>query len=86
MCLKETILATPRHSGALFPLTLALSLREREYLSTGRDGSLAGEHFPAPSEVLPLPKGEGRGVGEQAIGLTAPSAAALVTRSTHLTP
>ena len=64
MCLKETILATPRHSGALFPLTLALSLREREYLSTGRDGSLAGEHFPAPSEVLPLPKGEGRGEGK----------------------
>ena len=82
MCLKETILATPRHSGALFPLTLALSLREREYLSTGRDGSLAGEHFPAPSEVLPLPKGEGRGEGKGSV--RPPCAGALVLQSpTH---
>ena len=48
----------------LFPLTLALSPRERELLSAGRDLSLDGEPFPARVAMLPLPKGEGWGEGE----------------------
>jgi hypothetical protein len=50
--------------SALFPLTLTLSLGERERLSTAWDYSLDGEYFPALPMVLPLPKGEGRGEGE----------------------
>ena len=64
MCLKELTLAAPMHSGALFPLTLALSLRERERFSTGRDRSPNGKHLPALRMVLPLPEGEGWGEGE----------------------
>jgi hypothetical protein len=51
-------------SGALFPLTLALSLRERERLSTAWEYPLNGEHYPALPMVLLLPEGEGRGEGE----------------------
>ena len=51
-------------SGARFPLTLTLSLGEREQLSTARKYSLNSEHFPALPMVLPLPKGEGWGEGE----------------------
>jgi hypothetical protein len=51
-------------SGALFPLTLTLSLRERERLSTAWEYSLNSEHFPALPKALPLPKGEGWGEGE----------------------
>ena len=51
--------------NTLFPLTLTLSLGEREQLSTDRDDSPGGEHFPAWSQVLPLPTGEGWGEGEE---------------------
>jgi hypothetical protein len=46
-------------SCALFPLTLALSLRERERLSTIWAYSLNGVLFRAMPTVLPLPEGEG---------------------------
>jgi hypothetical protein len=51
-------------SCALFPLTLALSLREREWLSTVWDYSLNAGHLRALPMALPLPEGEGRGEGE----------------------
>ena len=47
-------------SGAPFPLTLALSPREREHLLAARDKSLSGEDLPALATVLPLSWGEGR--------------------------
>ena len=45
-------------SSALFPLTLTLSLGEREPLSTGWDIALSGEHLPARPIGPPLPGGE----------------------------
>jgi hypothetical protein len=57
------------HSCALFPLTLALSPREREKLLTAWDYSRNSEHCPTLPMVLPLPKGEGRGEGERCIQL-----------------
>jgi hypothetical protein len=48
---------------ARFPLTLALSLRERESLSTVARGSLIGEHLAARRWILPL-LGERAGVRE----------------------
>jgi hypothetical protein len=51
--------------GVLFPLTLTLSLREREQLSTAAEYSLNGKHLPALPVALPLPKGEGWGEGER---------------------
>ena len=50
--------------GALFPLTLTLSPREREQHSPARNSLAASEHFSAQSNILPLPKGEGWGEGE----------------------
>ena len=50
-------------SGARFPLTLTLSPREREQLSSTWEYSLDSEHFPALPMVLPLPKGWGEGKG-----------------------
>jgi hypothetical protein len=60
-------------SSALFPLTLALSLGERERLSTAWEYSLNGEHLPALPIALPLPKGEGWGEGEGRILLNSHS-------------
>jgi len=48
-------------SGVEFPLTLALSPEEREYLSAGRDRSLNGELFPA-LRTISLSSGERAGV------------------------
>jgi hypothetical protein len=46
-------------SEILFPLTLALSLGERERIPAGGDQSLTGERFPVLPTVHPLPEGEG---------------------------
>jgi hypothetical protein len=51
----------------MFTLTLTLSPREREPLSSGRDNSTDDEHFLARQRVLPLPEGEGWGEGEGAL-------------------
>jgi hypothetical protein len=51
-------------SGALFPLTLTLSLRERGQAATVCEYSLRTGHFPALPDLLPLPEGEGRGEEE----------------------
>ena len=49
---------------ALFPLTPALSLREREPIGA-RLGTLTPQWaFSSAANVLPLPRGEGRGEGE----------------------
>ncbi len=65
----ESALAVSLQLAALFPLTLTLSLRERENHSTGRDWSPVGEHVPARATGLPLPKGEGLGEGEGGVQL-----------------
>ena len=62
--LQRDLLGTSVQSHALFPLTPALSPREREFLPSGRAGSPGGKHFPARPTVLPLPEGEGWGEGE----------------------
>jgi hypothetical protein len=60
-----------RRSRVTFPLTLALSLREREQRHVVFDFSNAPLANPAArilvrrNAILPLPKGEGRGEGEQ---------------------
>jgi hypothetical protein len=51
-------------SYTLFPLTLALSLREREQILTVWEYSLNSEHFPPQRIVLPLLEGESCGEGE----------------------
>ena len=51
-------------SAAVFPLTLALSLRERGRAATVWEYSLRSEHYPALPDLLPLPAGEGGGEGE----------------------
>jgi len=57
------ILAVSLQSDAPFPLTLTLSPKEREPLSTSGDNLLAARPFPALPTALPLPGGEGRGEG-----------------------
>jgi hypothetical protein len=61
-----TVLPSMR-SDIPFPLTLALSLREREHPLAGREEALNAGQFPGLAIVLPLPKGEGRGEGERCI-------------------
>ena len=51
-------------SKVLLPLTLTLSLREREHLSGGWDRTPVGARLPARPATLPLPKGEGLGEGK----------------------
>ena len=50
--------------SALFPLTLALSLGERERPTLRCDESKRSGLAKAQQTILPLPKGEGRGEGE----------------------
>jgi neutral ceramidase len=64
------VLAVSLQSGTVFPLTPALSLGEREPLSIGRDASPSVSHIPALPSVLPLPKGEGRGEGEEGVRMS----------------
>ena len=58
------------YSPGYFPLTLTLSLREREHRASGRclaDGRRANSGSGVSERrwaILPLPKGEGRGEGE----------------------
>jgi len=47
-----------------FPLTLTLSLREREQASSTCDNSNRVGHTDRLATILPLPEGEGRGEGE----------------------
>jgi hypothetical protein len=65
----ESALVVSMQLSALFPLTLTLSLRERENHSTGRDRLPVGDQVPALADGLPLPKGEGRGEGEGGLQL-----------------
>jgi hypothetical protein len=51
-------------SHILFPLTLALSLREREQRSTVWEPLPNAGHIQVLRRSLPLPKGEGWGEGE----------------------
>ena len=53
-----------RGPDVTFPLTLTLSLRERERLSAAWDYSPNGKRSPALPMILPLPEGEGWGEGE----------------------
>ncbi len=52
-------------SDIAFPLTPALSLRERENRGQSLGGSWRANLARQLASVLPLPKGEGRGEGEQ---------------------
>ena len=64
--------------SALFPLTPALSLREREPSGTCAELNTPAAFRPSLAAILPLPAGEGRGEGErgrvfkEASGLVAP--------------
>jgi len=53
-------------SDVAFPLTPALSLRERVKRGQSFDNSKHASLAGALAIILPLPKGEGRGEGEQA--------------------
>jgi hypothetical protein len=57
------VLAVSLQLGVPFPLTLALSPRERGPLPSGRDDSPSVGLFPALPTILPLPKGRGEGEG-----------------------
>ena len=52
-------------SRACFPLTLTFSLREREQVSVRWENSSGVRFVLTSATILPLPKGEGRGEGEQ---------------------
>jgi hypothetical protein len=54
-------------SDVFFPLTPALSLRERVKRSQSFDNSKRASLADAPATILPLPKGEGWGEGEQTV-------------------
>jgi len=54
---------------AAFPLTPALCLRERELFFPTREWSLNGELNHSPGNVLPFPRGEGRGEENGAVAL-----------------
>src|SRR6266566_729272 len=66
--LEATAKAAPLwYSHALFPLTPALSLREREHHRQRIRQSQPLGVVTTRSLVLPLPEGEGRGEGERAL-------------------
>ena len=65
------------YSQVLFPLTPALSLRERENSRLSVGEPEATELFESQTPRLPLPKGEGWGEGEDNAGIA--KAAALST-------
>jgi hypothetical protein len=48
-----------------FPLTSALSLREREHRMLRHKNSGSAGKLDTVQTILPLPKGEGRGEGER---------------------
>jgi hypothetical protein len=54
---------------AAFPLTPALSLREREFFFPVQEWSLNGELNHNSRNLLPLPRGEVRGEGNGTVGL-----------------
>ena len=66
---QRAIRETVRFRGldVLFPLTPALSLGERENRSQSLDNPSRGRFSDARAVMLPLPKGEGRGEGEQTV-------------------
>ena len=86
-------------SGGLFPLTLALSPREREPLSSARHDSLRRKHVPARPRVLPfhepeqlaagaspspLPEGRGPGRGVRSFaGFMVPMRAEISVEAPH---
>src|SRR5439155_19285545 len=57
------------HSFAPFPLTPTLSLGERGHGAPRVREPSAGWQCDALSSILPLPEGEGRGEGEQNVGV-----------------
>jgi len=54
---------------ALFPLTLSLSLGERETVIQSGRIILRAAFGLRPKPVLPLPEGEGWGEGEESVGI-----------------
>src|SRR5437773_2406646 len=54
---------------SLFPLTPALSLGEREDCRQPFERIVRPGFIPRWAMTLPLPKGEGRGEGEEAVGI-----------------
>src|SRR6266478_6395649 len=58
-------------SDAVFPLTPALSLEERENRRQSVGKAEITERVERCALLLPLPKGEGRGEGEHGVRLTA---------------
>jgi hypothetical protein len=57
-------------TGVLFPLTPALSLRERENNRQRLRETGTQVNVKRLTPILPLPGGEGRGEGERCVGLT----------------
>jgi superfamily I DNA/RNA helicase len=66
-------------AGALFPLTPTLSLGEREHRPQRAEYSEHSGLSPEQPTALPLPKGEGRGEGEQNVRLSERPANSLQT-------
>jgi transcription-repair coupling factor (superfamily II helicase) len=70
-----------------FPLTPALSPRERESASPGGDESERGATYPASSEPSPVPEGAGKGEGEGNVANpTTPERAGAIPHSALRTP
>ena len=66
-----------RHFHYRFPLTPALSLREREARRPILRQPDAPEWFERRARILPLPEGEGRGEGEERVELAGEAANSL---------